>query len=57
MDAYWIVRKDEIVVAALAEIFYDDAGLVEALKEFAECGPIERVITGERVVLGEPLAE
>jgi len=55
VESYWIVRKNEIVVAALAERFYDDVQLVESLKELAETGPIERVITSERVVLGESL--
>lgn len=55
MEAYWIRVDNGIVTAALAERFYDDlpADLVESLKEFAELGPIERIITDKRVVLGE----
>lgn len=57
MEALWIAQKNGVVVAAMAERFYDNdpAALVEGLKEFAEIGPIERIITDKRVILGEPL--
>jgi len=57
MEAYWIVVLNEVVVAAMAERFYDDCpeDLIEGLKEFAETGSIQRIITDKRVVLGEPV--
>ena len=57
MDWYWIVKRDETVIAALAVRFYEDrpGELVENLKEFSKLGPLLLVCTDKDVRIGEKI--
>ena len=54
MDWYWIVKRDDTVIAALAERFYEDKPeeLAENLKEFSKLGPIRLICTDKDVRIG-----
>jgi hypothetical protein len=55
MNTYWIVRKDGVIVAAIAERFYKDipSELISDLKEMAHSGPIELIMTTGSIKIGD----
>ena len=57
MDIYWIVRKDGVVIASLAERFYEGIPelLLEDLKEMAHSGPIEWIASTGFIRIGDSL--